>query len=216
MVTPSVELLVDVELLDAVLRAGFRIELGKGEWIRLVGAGRQLELPLAVIMGESRAVIESLSNDARIAALDFAGFDAQLPPTVRPLALLGSAITLDFGNLALGTLDSRTVIAHGQAALVVARQSDAIALQGTLGDVLVNCIADFGSRRASRTWCHWPGLLRATARTRRTLLRFSGADLLAQLPALGVGRMRLHLSELRIRTDANPVGLELRVTAQSQ
>jgi len=171
-------------------------------------------------MGGSDAVVEALAKNLHIAAFDVTGLDPELPPTLARQQSANDALTFDFANLAIGTLDQRTVLAHGTTHFAVAQQNDTIALQSVMDDVHVNCVQSIEAGvRLTPCLSDLVPMVRRLARDGsepKTLLRSSSSDLLARLPSLGLGGMRIRLSELQIRTHAKPAELELRVTAETQ
>lgn len=165
-------------------------------------------------LGTSPLVLEGLATEVREAAFDFRGLRPGLPPT---FASTDHASGLPFvvGDVALGAMGAKTVVAHGRVDLGVASDHDAVTLSATVPDVRVNCVELEGGRaRLTPCLADLLPLARDRMGARPRAYAWGSSELLAKLPALGFEGVRLELSTLRISTSMNPARLDVSANAR--
>jgi hypothetical protein len=166
--------------------------------------------------GQSQVILDGLADNVRMAAFDFTGFDPALPPTLMTGSTSEPGILFVVGNVRLGTMGTRDVLAHGQAILNVTQAGDSILLEGRVADAHVNC-AQRERSGVMLTPCLsdlLPVAREMAASKSPASHRFEGADLLGKLPALGFRDVRLRLSELQVTSENNPVQVTISTRAR--
>jgi hypothetical protein len=165
-------------------------------------------------LGRSSVVLGGLAEEVRVAAFDFTGLDAQLPPMIAPSISTADTLSFTLANVEAGTIGLRRVLVHGTLGLRTRQQDDAIQLSAEIADLRVNCIQP-GPRGALLTPCLSDILPVAREAAMKPIhLAFPGGDVLAQLPRLSFQGMALRTSQLRVETSGSPVQVQLRVQAR--
>ncbi|WP_437905316.1 hypothetical protein WME95_44635 [Sorangium sp. So ce327] len=164
-------------------------------------------------LGRSSAVLGNLAEEVRMAAFDFTGLDAQLPPIIAPSISTADKLSFTLANVEAGTIGRRRVLAHGTLGLRMLQQDDAIQLSAEIADLRVNCIEP-APRGALLTPCLSDILPLARESAMKPIhLALPGGDVLAKLPRLSFQGMALQISQLRVETSGSPVQVQLRVQA---
>jgi hypothetical protein len=165
-------------------------------------------------LGRSSIILHGLAEEIRMAAFDFTGLDARLPPTIAPSASTNDTLSVVLANVEAGTIGIRRVLAHGTLGLRMRQQDDAIQLSAEIADLRVNCLEP-APRGAQLTPCLSDILpLARQSVAKPVALALSGGDVLAKLPRLSFHGMVLRTSDLRVETSGAPVEVQIRVLAR--
>lgn len=166
-------------------------------------------------LGRSGIVFDALSDRVRAAAFDFTGLDPRLPPTLTPSGAGSQSLPFVLGDVTLGTMTGRTVIAHGSADLAFAQSGDDIQLRGQVRDVRLNCVeVEGGKVKLSPCLGDLLPVAREMAAKKPITQTFAGANLLGKLPQVGFQQVQVRLSDLRVEAAGSPPGVHLSVRAR--
>jgi hypothetical protein len=161
-------------------------------------------------VGQSPAVLAGLSDKVKATALDFAGFDPRLPPTLSPHTPEGARVPLVVGDVALGTLGPRTVTGHALLDLAIVSDSSSIRLDAFVRDLYVGCTEPRSDGvRLTPCLSDLVPVARELARGQPVGVSFSRRDVLARLPAVAFRGLSLELTAPEARTLGSPAGLVL-------
>ncbi|MGK3964049.1 hypothetical protein WMF38_07700 [Sorangium sp. So ce118] len=164
-------------------------------------------------LGRSSVVLGGLAEEVRMAAFDFTGLDAQLPPTIAPSTSTADTLSFTLANIEAGTIGARRVLAHGTLGLRMRQQGDALQLSAEIADLRVNCIEP-APHGALLTPCLSDILPLARESAMKPIpLTIPGGDVLAKLPHLSFQGMVLRTSQLRVEMSGSPVQVQFRVQA---
>lgn len=161
-------------------------------------------------VGQSPAVLAGISDKVKATALDFAGFDPRLPPTLSPHVPEGARVPLVVGDVALGTLGARTVTGHALLDLAIVSDAASIRLDAFVRELYVGCSQPKQDGvRLTPCLSDLVPVARELARGQPVGVRFSRRDVLARLPEVAFQGLRLELSAPEVRTVGSPAGLLL-------
>lgn len=162
-------------------------------------------------VGQSPAVLAGLSERVKATALDFAGFDPRLPPTLSPHEPAAGALPLAVGDVTLGAVGARRANGHALLDLFVTSAEGDVRLEAKVRELHVGCVEARGAvDRLTPCLADLVPVAREMARDQPLGFTFSRADVLARLPAVAFQGLRLALTEPEARVSGAGLSVGLR------
>jgi len=167
-------------------------------------------------IGSSEALLSALPDEVRDLAFDVRGFDPGLPPFIGEPAAAGQALPIVLADVALGVWDQRTVVGNALAEAEIVPDKERISVRARLRHVSVSCAERSSGGVQTLTPCLSDLLppLRESLGTGSFSREIHGADLLARIPPLAYGGLRLDFSKLAVATNGSTPGVEIRANAR--